>query len=991
MRWTLWALFGGLVALLLPRAAEAAAPRMGQAIDVAAGLPDLLPGGTADHPYLSSVRVGRDWLEPAPGESRMDELRRRLEALAVAHHQVLLWVPPAGPGGSPLDRGDAAQVREWSRFLRELAGRAGPSVVAFQPLDAPGRDVLTDAFLLKQSAVAIRSARPQALVALGLPRGPADEEWLRGLYEAEVEPYVDAWAWRAGGSDPAAAGLPALAVLRLTLDPSAGLWVNDLPGGGEGPRSEAALFGAYASAGAGLITFQGGGAAILSEMHRRLPPGYIPTPPGGVRFTGPGGGSEAGLAAYRFFDAERALAQVLVVPVGPVPERVQVILDTFDVSSPVLYDPATGEERFLTGALPDRSANRTTLTLTGIGGPVFLEYKRFATPGLGREEVGVRTQRDPSVEEILARHQEVKAAGDAGVDTVMADALIEFHYTIAGSGATFDVAYRSRYYRDADGRAEFEHLEMLLNGSRWNRDKLPNLPLIQPEKVVTPPLEINMGRQYAYRLRGRDEVGGRPAWKIDFNPLDGEATRLAGTAWIDRESYRLLKLSVVQTGLEAPVLSNEEMNLFAEHPVPGGGTASLVSRIEGQQIWNTAGLNLVVNREIRFDNVRINAPEFGSAREAAYASDRQILRDTDQGLRYLVKDDAGGRVVQMEPDSRSRFILGGGFYNEALDFPVPFAGVNWFDYDVGGRGRQLNLFLAGAANFLTFSDPTVWGTRADASVSAGLIGFASTDRFFVDGQELEGVEVKGRQQSLSASLGLPLGEFVKIRGFYALSYDNYQLGEDTSPGFVAPRDGLTHSLAGSVQLNRRGFTATALAEAFQREDWEAWGDADPLSAAVGSRLVDFSDRFESYSQWSLALSQDWFVAPFQKVRLSGTWLDGQDLDRFSQYQFSFFSERTRVRGFSGSGIRFDEGGLARVRYSFNVADLVTFDAGIDHARAKNLLTDAEFLSHTGIGFAGKFVGPWGFVIQVEYGYALRSDIEAVEGEQEAQILFLRIF
>jgi hypothetical protein len=98
-----------------------------------------------------------------------------------------------------------------------------------------------------------------------------------------------------------------------------------------------------------------------------------------------------------------------------------------------------------------------------------------------------------------------------------------------------------------------------------------------------------------------------------------------------------------------------------------------------------------------------------------------------------------------------------------------------------------------------------------------------------------------------------------------------------------------------------------------------------------------------------------------------------------------------VRGFSGSGIRFDEGILARGRYSFNIANLVTFDAGVDHARTKNQLTDADFLSHTGIGFAGKFVGPWGYVVQVEYGYALRSDIKAIEGEQEVQILFLKIF
>ena len=41
--------------------------------------------------------------------------------------------------------------------------------------------------------------------------------------------------------------------------------------------------------------------------------------------------------------------------------------------------------------------------------------------------------------------------------------------------------------------------------------------------------------------------------------------------------------------------------------------------------------------------------------------------------------------------------------------------------------------------------------------------------------------------------------------------------------------------------------------------------------------------------------------------------------------------------------------------------------------------------------AGKFMGPFGTVVQLEYGYALRSDIPQVQGEQEVQLLFLKIF
>jgi len=426
-------------------------------------------------------------------------------------------------------------------------------------------------------------------------------------------------------------------------------------------------------------------------------------------------------------------------------------------------------------------------------------------------------------------------------------------------------------------------------------------------------------------------------------------------------------------------------------PIPEGGVVHYVDRIDGQQTWNTAGLSLVVYSEVRFENIRINTPEFVSEREAAWATDDQILRETDQGLRYLVKTKDGERQIQEKPVSRSLLLLGGLFYNEAVDFPIPFAGVNYFDYDFRGRGQQMNVFLAGAANFFTFADPTAFGTRADASIDVGLILFASRDRYFVDGVEQAGVEVKNRPQGLSATLGHPLGEFVKVTGRYDLAYDSYGRGDDTSPAFVMPQDTFTHSVGGRFLFLRKGFTLTADGRFFRRTDWAPWGDPDPSSSAVGSRLVDYDPDDRDYTRWSVSASQDAFFKAFQKVRFAAAWLDGADMDRFSQYQFGFFSEGQRVRGFSGSGIRFDEGGLFHAGYTFNVADVVSFSAGLDYGRVRSSLTGEGFQNHGGFGLAGEFLGPWGLIMRLQYGLAVSSDVEAVEGEQEIQLLFLRIF
>jgi hypothetical protein len=581
-------------------------------------------------------------------------------------------------------------------------------------------------------------------------------------------------------------------------------------------------------------------------------------------------------------------------------------------------------------------------------------------------------------------------AGDR-VQSVMADARVQFHYTVVGSGATIDVAYDSRYYWDEEVGAEFEYLTMYLNGARWRRGKFPNLPLVQPEKVVTPPLQIALGRQYLYTLKGRDRVDGRPAWRIGFEPRDPGATRYRGTSWIDRETFRLLKQSVTQTGLEEPILASEESSRLATFPIPGGGATSQITEIRGQQRWNVGGASFVVHREVSFSNVRINDPAFSERRQEAYASDHQMLRETDQGLRYLIGDEEGQRTLQETLRTRSLFLLGGGFFNAAVDYPIPFVGFDYFDFDVKGSGQQVNFFLAGAANFLTWADPALGDTRLDMAANLSLIAFASADRFYVAGMEREEAEVKSRSQSLSATLGVPLGQLVRFRGRFGLRYENYQNGKDMAGSFIVPTDTLIPNLTLEMQLNRRGFTAIGDVTRFHRQDWEVWGDPDPASDLVGSRVIDFSDEFQDYTRWSVGVSQDLFLKTFQKVRLSATWLDGQDLDRFSQYQFSFFGDRLRVRGFSGSGLRFDRGILARVRYTFNIGEVVSFDAGVDQARVEYLPGGEGPQSHTGIGFAAKFVGPWGLLIRIEYGYALRSDIPAVEGEQDAQLLFLKIF
>ena len=122
---------------------------------------------------------------------------------------------------------------------------------------------------------------------------------------------------------------------------------------------------------------------------------------------------------------------------------------------------------------------------------------------------------------------------------------------------------------------------------------------------------------------------------------------------------------------------------------------------------------------------------------------------------------------------------------------------------------------------------------------------------------------------------------------------------------------------------------------------------------------------------------------------STLWQTGSRLDRFSEFQFSFFGNR--LRGFSGSGVRYDRGGIARAEYAFNLADVVRFEASLDHAYVKDSLTSSNFHRFTGFGISGNTVGPWETILQFDIGVALQSEFERLRGDTEFQIGLLKYF
>ena len=173
-----------------------------------------------------------------------------------------------------------------------------------------------------------------------------------------------------------------------------------------------------------------------------------------------------------------------------------------------------------------------------------------------------------------------------------------------------------------------------------------------------------------------------------------------------------LRTRAVQLGLEGEVISNEETIHYS--PVdaagnPGGFDATsyfLPLRVVGQQLWSVLDATVVVERETLIRDVALNPTDFEEARQAALSSEATMVRDTDEGLRYLVTDkETGERVVEEGLDPTRLFVVGGLFYDESQDYPIPLAGVNWLSFDCRGTGGQANVFFPAPILLADLVDP----------------------------------------------------------------------------------------------------------------------------------------------------------------------------------------------------------------------------------------------------------------------------------------------
>lgn len=1043
----------GLAAVVI--AQPQARPSLSLGVRVEAVVAERLPAPRAQtdaRPPIVWIRALWQEVEREPGSYDWSALEPAVSALAASRYRIALCLSGTNPlyiaDGGPPSSANLRGLEAWLAFLREAVRRFGDRVATFQiwevtpadggetDLDAAGR-----AFVLKQSALAIRAQARELALAVqvaqaAVPLGSLDHQ--RKLWSQDIAPYIDVLPILVDRDEQPEAlesKLEPFLSEILLHPPAPAVWafVQGPARGPDWPAEALAASALGAGASAALLSYLDAEADPDEQrlrwplaLHDWLGDGlFAPAPIGRARIESPMGSHRPGDRILGRFFSDRDFTGAVIYQAPPLEAPAEpsvetlLVVDAPSVTEPRLLDPTSGELLTLPPAVKSSEAGLRRISVARARAPLAALFKTpGASPGLGLqpEELEVATRRGLTAEEIIARHQEVQRLQDDRLERWMARGRIDLHYKLAQGGSSIDLTIESNYFWERGGKVEWEQTDYFVNGNRINWKTIPELPLIQPEKVVTLPLDLTLDKTYSYRLIGEDRVDGREAYELEFQPADPQSplSLYRGRVWIDRQTFVRLKASVIQTGLDPPILSNEELDRYGPQIGPDANAYWMLSRIDGQQVWNAFGRTFVVRRELSFLGFEINPPRemLEARRQAAYASGNQVLRDTDRGFRYLERQADGSRVVKEGVDTTQFFAGGGAIKDSSTSGVRPLAGVNYVNFGFGERNIQMNALFAGVFGLFTASKPDLFGGKLDASADASVLAIKLEDKFFKQDEEVLEERIETRPQHAALRLGFPLGEFFKLNLVGGMNFRQYFENDDAQAAlrafndgpdaanlvFLLPEDHLQLTGTLEAEFNRRGYSLRAAYSRARRSKWEAWGLFDTSAGTFGSFDPELGvfvpgqpePLQQSFGRWNLSAFKEWYLPRFQKLRAEASYLDGSDLDRFSRYSFSMFGEE-RLDGFSGSGVRFDDALIARAGYSFNLFEVIRLDTTLSNARVSSQIAGAARQSFTGAGLSGNVVAPWKTVISMSYGRALASDIPGLEGEQEFLLLVLKLF
>jgi hypothetical protein len=658
------------------------------------------------------------------------------------------------------------------------------------------------------------------------------------------------------------------------------------------------------------------------------------------------------------------------------------------------YDPATG------GELPAGEVTKTdkgfeqTCACTGEYALISIHKQSEAYQTLSNT-VEVKSGVELRVEEIIARWQQSREAQRQKLENYLASSFMSLHFEATNLGPGFDVSMQLEQFFSRDGQTEFAQKEYYINGVKFGGNHEFPLPQIEPEKVLTQPLELKLNERYDYKLLGTEQVNGAMCYVVGVEPKARNEALYSGKIWIDGTTFREVKQYLSQRGVKTNVLVNVETQNFELVRDDKGNQFNLLRSISAQQLLNAAGRDFVLQRTVQFSDYVINTPRFSSALAAEHSSDDPMYRDTDQGLRSLQKKN-GERVLVDKSVKRIESLVAGAMYGGTFNFPIPFLGISIADFDFRHTGAQLSTFFAGPILISDLSKQ--YRPKFRLAVDLSLNGLPGENRIYGNKTELVQGEVWTWEQTTGLRASWQATTHLSVTASTYFAYDNFLRTSQADEQYGLPRNGLNVLPGLEIKYNLNGYVFDAQGTRGERINWRPFGCPSLAQPPAGCGLSSSNPPPQNalliqrpqnaFTLYNADLNKDYYIGKFTKSGWDLSYWGGDQLDRFSRY-FPSFLAAPRLHGIPPGTDSFDAIAAANVHYGFNVMDFMKVDGMYAYARARNLSESLQFRKFDGLEVNFNTPGPWGTLVQGTVSYALDGNIARYNSRWATYILIFK--
>ena len=690
-----------------------------------------------------------------------------------------------------------------------------------------------------------------------------------------------------------------------------------------------------------------------------------------------------GKEEHHWFGGGESPDQVIVAHVNASPDRPKTVRLQTAAAEPEQfeiqwYDPATGAR--LPAGEPVKSGKgfAQTCACTSEHALIYI-HKRDEADKTVYSSVEVKGGIELKVEEIIARWQQYRETQKQKLENYRASSFMNLHFESTSLGPGFDISMQLKQFFNRAGQMEIAQNELYVNGVKFGKNHEFPLPQLEPEKVLTQPLELKLNERYKYKLLGTEQVNGALCYVVGVEPLAADENLYSGKIWIDGTTFREVRQTLSQRGSKSNVLVNVETQNFELVRDDKGNQFNLLRSISAQQLLNAAGRDFVLQRTVQFSDYIINTPLFAYDLDAEHSSKDPMYRETDEGLRSLEKK-GGERVLVEKRETRITSLIAGAMYEGTYNFPIPFAGISVADFNFRNTGAQLSTFFAGPILVSDLSKQ--YQPKFRLAWDLALSGLPGENRIYSGNTELKAGDVWAWGETTGLRASWQATTHLSLTASTYLSYQFFRGTSDADKLYVLPRNGVTFLPGVEIKYTRRGYVFTAQGTRGQRISWRRFGcplvtqPPYPCSSSTTTptpTTLLVQPPQSAYTLYHADFNKDYYIGKFTKGGYDFSYYGGNQLDRFSRY-FPFFFSEPHLHGIPSGTDSFDAIAMGYVHYGFNVMDFLKFDGMYSYARARNLEESSHFKKFDGLEFNFNTPGPKGTLIQGTVSYALDGNI-----------------